>query len=158
MISLLKIYKFSFRNAASKDWVYQVQGYCIIWTNVGILLIEPLGTNFNEILIEIYTFSFKEMHLKMSSGKWQPFVLASMCWHKGCWCSGSFFLPLFHQQRLYCEMVLVVHVDGFSDVQISVLRSDRKFKCIFMIPKNKFNTTVDGTTRLRHNLNGIHLW
>ena len=41
----------------------------IFWTNAGILLIRPLGTNFSEILIEIYTFSFKKMHLKMSSGK-----------------------------------------------------------------------------------------
>ena len=32
----------------------------IIWTNAGILLIEPLGTNFSEILIEILTFSFKK--------------------------------------------------------------------------------------------------
>ena len=47
----------------------------IIWTNAGILLIRPLGANFSEILIEIYTFSFKKMHLKMSSGKWQPFCL-----------------------------------------------------------------------------------
>ena len=31
----------------------------IIWTNAGILLIGPLGTNFSEILIEIHTFSFK---------------------------------------------------------------------------------------------------
>ena len=50
----------------------------IIWTNAGILLIWPLGTNFSEILIEMYTFSFKKMHLKMSSGKWRPFVSASM--------------------------------------------------------------------------------
>ena len=47
----------------------------IIWTNAGILLIWPLGTNFNEILIEIHTFSFKKMHLKMSSAKWRPFCL-----------------------------------------------------------------------------------
>ena len=47
----------------------------IIWTNAGILLIGPLGTNFNEILIEIHAFSFKEMHLKMSSGKWRPSCL-----------------------------------------------------------------------------------
>ena len=47
----------------------------IIWTNDGILLIGPLGTNFSEILIAIYTFSFKKMHLKKSSGKWQPFCL-----------------------------------------------------------------------------------
>ena len=47
----------------------------IIWSNAGILLIEPLGTNFSGILIEIHTFSFKKMHLKMSSGKWRPFCL-----------------------------------------------------------------------------------
>ena len=41
----------------------------IIWTNAGILLMGPLGTNFNENLIEIHTFSFKKMHLKMSSAK-----------------------------------------------------------------------------------------
>ena len=41
----------------------------IIWTNAGMLLIGPLGTNFNEISIEINTFSFKKMRLKMTSGK-----------------------------------------------------------------------------------------
>ena len=51
----------------------------IIWTNAGILLIRHLGTNFSEILIGIQTFSFKKMHLKMSSAKWCPFVSASMC-------------------------------------------------------------------------------
>ena len=47
----------------------------ITWTNAGILLIRPLGKKFNEILIQIHTFSFKEMHLKMLSGKWRPFCL-----------------------------------------------------------------------------------
>ena len=47
----------------------------ITWTNVGILLIGPLGTNFGEMLIEIRTFSFKKIHLKMSSGKWRPSCL-----------------------------------------------------------------------------------
>ena len=47
----------------------------IIWTNVGILLIGPLGINFSEILIEISTFSFKKMHLEMSSAKWRLFRL-----------------------------------------------------------------------------------
>ena len=51
------------------------QRQAIIWTNAGILFIGPLGTNFSEILIEIRTFSFKKMHLKMSSGKWHPFCL-----------------------------------------------------------------------------------
>ena len=47
----------------------------IIWTNAGILLIGPLWTNFSEILIEILTFSFKKMRLKVSSAKWRPFCL-----------------------------------------------------------------------------------
>ena len=48
----------------------------IIWTNAGILLIWPLGTNFDKILIKIHAFSFKKIHLKMS-GKWHPFCLGS---------------------------------------------------------------------------------
>ena len=47
----------------------------IIWTNAGILFIRPLGTNFSEISIGIQTFSFKKMHLKVSSAKWRPFCL-----------------------------------------------------------------------------------
>ena len=47
----------------------------IIWTIAGILLIGPLGTNFSEILIGIQTFSFRKMHLKMSSAKWRPSCL-----------------------------------------------------------------------------------
>ena len=47
----------------------------IIRTNVGIMLIGPLGTNFSEMLIEIHTFSFKKMRLKVSSAKRRPFCL-----------------------------------------------------------------------------------
>ena len=47
----------------------------IIWTSAGILLIGPLRANFNKILIEIRTFSFKKMHLKSLSAKWQTFCL-----------------------------------------------------------------------------------
>ena len=46
-----------------------------IWTYAGEFLIWQLGTNFSKILIEINTFSFKKMHLKMSSGKWRPICL-----------------------------------------------------------------------------------
>ena len=47
----------------------------IIRTNAGILLIRPLGTNFSEFLVEILIFSFKKMHLKVSSAKRWPFCL-----------------------------------------------------------------------------------
>ena len=52
-------------------------GQCqaIIWINAGVSLIALLGTNFSAILIESLTFLFKKMHLKISSGKWQPFCL-----------------------------------------------------------------------------------
>ena len=45
----------------------------IIWTNAGILLIGPLGTNFSEILIKRQNFSFTKMQLKVLSVMWRPF-------------------------------------------------------------------------------------
>ena len=59
----------------SDNGLSPVRRQAIIWTNDGILLIEPLGTNFSEILIAIKIFSFKKMRLKMSSAKWRPFCL-----------------------------------------------------------------------------------
>ena len=47
----------------------------IIWNNAGLFLIEPLGSNFSEISNGIQTFSFKKMHLNMSSAKWRLFCL-----------------------------------------------------------------------------------
>ena len=47
----------------------------IIWTNDGILLLGPLGTKFNEIVLGIQIFSFKKVNLKLSSAKWRPFCL-----------------------------------------------------------------------------------
>ena len=43
----------------------------IIWTNAGILLTGPLGTNFNEILIDIYIFVLKNA-FENDGRKWQP--------------------------------------------------------------------------------------
>ena len=47
----------------------------IIWTNAELLLIGPWGTNLSEILIEILTFPFKKMRLKVSSVTRRPFCL-----------------------------------------------------------------------------------
>ena len=44
-------------------------------TNAGLLSIEPLETNFGEILVKNRSFSFKKMSSKMSSAKWRPFCL-----------------------------------------------------------------------------------
>ena len=51
----------------------------IIWTNDGILLIGPLGTNFSEILIEILTFSSRKCVGKCRLRNGGHFVSASMC-------------------------------------------------------------------------------
>ena len=59
----------------SDNGLLPVWDQAIIWTNAGILLIGPLGTNFSEILIEILTVSFKKMCLRGSSAKRQPFCL-----------------------------------------------------------------------------------
>ena len=69
----------------------------IIWTNAGILLNRPLRTNFNEILIEILTFSFIKMRLKVSSAKWRPFCLGLNVLTHSCVCLHT--MPQFIQSQ-----------------------------------------------------------
>ena len=51
----------------------------IIWTNDRILLIGPLGTNFNIILIESHTFSFTNSIWKCCLEYGGHFISTSMC-------------------------------------------------------------------------------
>ena len=84
----------------------------IIWTKDGILLIGPLGTSFSEI--EIHVFSFKKLHLKMSSGKWRPFCLGlnvlKLClfritpWFAICY---PVNMKLFWKSTLLCMLFLL---------------------------------------------------
>ena len=46
-----------------------VRCQAITWTKTVVLSIGLIGTNFNEIRIVILSFSFKKIHLKMSSAK-----------------------------------------------------------------------------------------
>ena len=52
----------------------------ITWTNVGILLIWPLGTNFSAVLIKIHIVLFNKLHVKMSFAKWWSYSSASVCY------------------------------------------------------------------------------
>ena len=45
----------------SDDGLSPILRQAIIWSNAGMLLIRPLGTNFSEILIEIHIFSYKKI-------------------------------------------------------------------------------------------------
>ena len=96
----------------------------IIWTNVGILLIGPLGTNFNEMLTEIHTFSLKKIHLKMLSGKWRSFCLGlNVFTHWGRDEEDDIFQTTF-SNRISCkkmhEFRLKFHLRLFPGVQLTI--------------------------------------
>ena len=121
----------------------------IIWTNAGTLLTGPLGTNFSEILIKIYKFSFTKMHLKMSSGKWRPLCLclnkSTHCQqvlfhlvrdlHVALLCTMQYFfnenvwiLPLFTDLRVSCTLSLFVTIIGRTmDMNLSDYRQPSIF-------------------------------
>ena len=86
----------------------------IIWINTGILLIGRLGANFSEIYIEILTFSFKKVRLKMSSTKCRPFCLGFnvLSSQLNCWslrCSWSIAC------RRCCNYIFILHLTpGFN--------------------------------------------
>ena len=76
----------------------------IIWTNAGILLIGPLGTNFSKILTEIQIFSFRKMHLKITSAKWHPFCLGLNVLNKGIRGHGCYGLFDWLALRSICQI------------------------------------------------------
>ena len=106
----------------SDNGLFPGRHQAIIWTIYGILLIGPMGTNFREILIQIYNFSFK----KMLSGKWQPSCLGlnvsanqntkssftvggnqrSLRAHQSGWCSVCHFVylsvPIYQSHFIVC--------------------------------------------------------
>ena len=87
------------------------QRQAIIWTNAGILLIEPLPTNLSKISIKIHTFSFKEIHLKMSSAKWRPYLL---CLNVLKALSYELIKPLWHGPRWpFCLPDIMVNTDVY---------------------------------------------
>ena len=60
----------------SDNGLSRVRHQAIFWTSAGLLLIAPWETKFNDILIGNLTFSFKKIHLKMSTAKWWAFCLS----------------------------------------------------------------------------------
>ena len=84
-----------------------------------------LWTSANENSIEIYTFSFKKIHLKMLSGKWRPFRLGLNVLK---WCDMStkvsqitdnfesschWWIPLTHGQK-FCGKCFHVMTSSWS--------------------------------------------
>ena len=91
---MMYIYVSNLTIIASDNGLSPGQLQAIIWTNSGISLIGPLGTNFSEILIEIHLFSFKKMSLKMLSAKWRPFCPSLNVLTQGYACSHYTYSPV----------------------------------------------------------------
>ena len=60
----------------SENGLLPGQRQAIICTNAAVLLIGPFRRISSDNSIEILTFSFKKMRLKVSSVKWRPFCLS----------------------------------------------------------------------------------
>ena len=86
----------------------------IIWINAGILLIEPLGTKFSEILIEILTFSFKKMCLIVSSAKWRPYCLGLNVLTKISAKEITLLMPPYHFPFPYATMIIIIYTNDMS--------------------------------------------
>ena len=125
-------------NLGSDNGLSPGRRQAIIWTNAGILFIGTLGTNFSEFLIGIQAFSFKKMHLKMSSVKWRPFCL-----------------------RLN---VLMLYFSGTNVVvgKTSVTTPEVLWSCILFVvswlPSNQKLVTIKNTSLCTKNVFTKYLW
>ena len=93
------------------------QRQTIFWTNTGILLIGPLGTNFSEILIEIQAF-----FLNIYVWKWRLLISVILSWPK-CVKDRAHLstFKIFIFEKFSCFIVLVVFlVIGQSSELVSV--------------------------------------
>ena len=98
----------------------------IIWINAGILLIGSLGTNFSENLIGTQTFSFKEMHLNMSSAKWRPSYLGLNVLNGSMLVKGGFAGATIHLNHIWLRTDgIFKHTSGWIWIRIHFSR-----KCI----------------------------
>ena len=116
----------------------------IVWTKAGLLLIWPLGTNFSEILFKIHIFSFRKMHLKMSSGKtaailsrphWEV-VLLFHCMLQLLQRMYGQFQPVWSwyvtSDWVYCGQLLMD--DGMHAVLCAHVNSGTRVKTYIMLP------------------------
>ena len=123
----------------------------VFWTNAGVLLIGPLGTNFSEILIGINIFSFRKKHLKMSSVKRRPFclglnvlsVLLKTCTYQ-LFCQIELWFMLYTATRSYYQMFKFTHGLTCSiilEVSLYVLHCSPL--CIFMFQPGSMLSSAD---------------
>ena len=127
------------------------QRQAIIWTNAGILLIGPLGTNFSEISVKVHIFSFMKVHLKMSSVKWQPSCLG---------------LNVLRRQDDYMtslQLFTAVHLLGQGGVWIGELFAHHfegyltTSMTTIWLPQHRWRMYIDNTSKIRQNKNWVSI-
>ena len=124
-------------STASDNGLSPDRRQAIIWTNTGLLVIIPLGTNFSENLIAILTFSFRKMRLKMSSAIWRTFCLGLNVLMLDTCCASS-----------------ILHMDGRRMISMPLQMADiletiysEVFCLIFWSnPRSKLSMMVRSTT------------
>ena len=127
-------------NIGSDNGLSPGRRQAIIWINARILLIRPLGTNFSEISFEINTFSFKKLHLKMSSENGGHFDSVSMC-------KIIVFLPKIYALHLRESPCVVNHIQPFTIVLPETLSPSANAIIArrYRPPHKQLPATVDNT-------------
>ena len=122
-----------------------------IWTNAGLLVIRHLGTNFSEILIGIQTFSFKKMHLKMSSAKWRPFFCLGLNVLKSQWMDQIMACCLFGALPQYIDDALLNNISWNDLNRNSITISNSDFFVAFIyLSILRMSTTGLSTQKASH--------
>ena len=123
------IYVGTNNSIGSDNGLSPIRCQAIIWTNDGILLIGPLGTNCIGILNEIHRFSFKKIRLKVSSAKWRPLCLGLNVLTK--WPDYAYFQTRHHWVSHYNDAIMVAmasHITGVWGVWSNVWSSADQIK------------------------------
>ena len=122
----------------------------IIWINASILLIGSLKTNFSEILIKMYTFSFKEMYLHMSHGKWRPSCigpnvlnLKAICLALTC----NLFWVLLKYTELYRDPIYLCNLIQNSRNHLCLSTLNKQPNCLNSLQVYFTDTDWDRITR-----------
>ena len=141
------------RQKPKPSWFIRRQA--IIWTNAWILLIGPLETNFREILIITHAFSFKKMHVKMSSGKWRPFCLGlnllKCYWspaHKGCGLVITIPADVLSLDGARPSAGMVLNIKSGFFFQISL--TNNNFEYVYVDQKKLFKIVCDISSTANH--------
>ena len=131
----------------------------IIWTNAGILLIGPWGTNSNEIVIKIQQFSFKKMHLNMSSGNSVNSAISVsnngllVVWHQAIGCTSAGLFSIGHLERSFSEIWFNIRQHSIKKLDLKI--SFSKWQLHF-VSTSMGGGWVCGLTQLYHMVSVIH--